>query len=121
MTQHTLNGKIILVAEVPDDARHLCIHLVYLAWRCGGLWSYHLLPAGSWELLGRLSEINGVKAANLVHSFPKTFGGVIQVCYYDYEHPLKNETNPIINPIASLYSWGRSKGIADNSVLLVKK
>lgn len=147
MTQHTLNGKIILAAKVPKDADSFFIGaecpacLSVKSWNCAHfdecgnnypalkslkgktLLLSAILPGahGSWELLGRLSEINGVQAANLVHTFSKIFGGVIEVCYYDYERPWKNETNPIINPIASFHSWCRSKGIGDNCVLLIKK
>jgi hypothetical protein len=137
MTQHTLNGKIILVMSVPEDASDIQYHKIQgvdhnsciTYFQPPGVVREYLNLPGSWELLGRLSEITQEKAQTLVESKKekaaysiqrsgifKVWGGLF--FYKNYE---QQELFVYPTALESLQSWCRSKGVGDDSVLLIKK
>lgn len=114
MKQITINGRVLGIVDVPEDAYGFSLYIDGLYWLVdrGTLWGeLHSMTKGNWSILGRLNDITEEQAAGIVERFHNG--------YRDYDIPDNRMAASLLKATESLQSFFQSHGIKGNPLILL--
>lgn len=134
MTTKTLNGKTILVVEVPEDAHNFEVYENnvdggYCIMFLRGVPDYACqytgnLPEGQWSILGRAGEIWEEQARGLVskvYQYENNNGELVRKEFLGFQDYEERFTCPSYKTaIESFQSWLKAEGIKETDLLIIK-